>query len=311
MQTKKLFSIGEVAFRLNLSVDTIRRWDKKGLIKSFRNERNDRLFGLKEIERVQNKIHGNSKENNYKILKNKKKSIYTSIELFAGAGGTALGMENAGFKHILLSEFDKNAINTLRKNKPKWNVVEGDVKNIVFKEGQADVVQGGFPCQSFSYAGNQGGFDDVRGTLFFEFARCVKEVKPKVAIGENVKGLLSHDNGRTLKTMISILEDLGYRVKYKVLRSQYLDIPQKRERLILIGVRNDLDIPIAFPNEKDYFISIKEALNKCPKSEGQVYPEKKKKIMKLVPSGGYWKDLPEELQKEYMGASFYMGGGKT
>ena len=309
--TKQLFSIGEVAFRLNLSIDTIRRWDKKGLIKSFRDERNDRCFGLEEIKRVQNKTCGDNKKNNYKILKNRKKSSYTSIELFAGAGGTALGMENAGIKHILLNEFDKNASNTLRKNKPNWNIIEGDIKDIVFTKGQADIVQGGFPCQSFSYAGNKMGFEDIRGTLFFEFARCIKEVRPKVAIGENVKGLLTHDNGRTLKTMVSVLEDLGYRIKCKVLRSQYFDVPQKRERLILIGVRKDLDIPIAFPKEKDYFISLKEALVKCPKSAGQEYPEKKKKIMKLISPGGYWRDLPDKLQKEYMGASFYMGGGKT
>lgn len=155
------------------------------------------------------------------------------------------------------------------------------------------------------------GFEDTRGTLFYEFARCVKEVKPKIAIGENVKGLLSHDEGRTIKTMVNVLEELGYDVEYKILRSQYLDIPQKRERLIIIGVRKDLDIKISFPKEKDYIIPLREALLKCPKSGGQEYPEKKKKIMELIPPGGYWRELPVDLQKEYMGASFYMGGGKT
>jgi len=172
-------------------------------------------------------------------------------------------------------------------------------------------VQGGFPCQTFSYAGKKMGFEDTRGTLFYEFARCVKEVKPKIAIGENVKGLLSHDEGRTIKTMVNVLEELGYDVEYKILRSQYLDIPQKRERLIIIGVRKDLDIKISFPKEKDYIIPLREALLKCPKSGGQEYPEKKKKIMELIPPGGYWRELPVDLQKEYMGASFYMGGGKT
>ncbi|MEA3272918.1 MAG: DNA (cytosine-5-)-methyltransferase [Patescibacteria group bacterium] len=311
MEKRKVFiTAGEAAQKLNISIDTIRRWDKKGLIKSFRDERNARMFSLEEIKRVKNKIHGDGK-NKFRILKNKKKSKYTAIELFAGAGGTALGMENVGIKHVLLNEYDKYACETLRKNKPNWNVTEGDVREIAFTEGQADIVQGGFPCQAFSYAGNKMGFEDIRGTLFFEFARCVKEVKPKIAVGENVRGLLNHDNGRTLKTMISVLEELNYRVKYKVLRSQYLDVPQKRERLIIIGVRNDLDIPIAFPEEKDYIVSLREALHRCPKSEGQQYPEKKKKILDLIPPGGYWKDLSKELQKKYMGASFYMGGGKT
>jgi DNA (cytosine-5)-methyltransferase 1 len=310
MNKKHFITAGEAALKLNISVDTIRRWDKKGLIKAFRDERNNRMFGLEEIRRIHNRTHGD-KKSKFKILKNDKKSPYTAIELFAGAGGTALGMENAGIEHVLLNEYDKHACETLRKNKPNWHVVESDVRELKFFEGQADIVQGGFPCQTFSFAGKKMGFEDIRGTLFFEFARCVKEVMPKIAIGENVKGLLNHDGGRTIKIMVGVLEELGYRVKYKVLRSQYLDVPQKRERLIIIGVRKDLDIPILFPKEKDYIIPLREALYNCPKSEGQEYPEKKKKIMKLIPPGGYWRDLSEKLQKEYMGASYYMGGGKT
>ena len=306
---QKYFTAGKAATTLNISIDTIRRWDKKGLIKSFRDDRNARMFSLDEIKRIKNK--SGSKKNKFKILKNRKKSPYTAIELFAGAGGTSIGMENAGIKHVLLNEFDKHACETLRTNRPDWNIVEDDVRNLKFEEGQADIVQGGFPCQTFSYAGKKMGFEDIRGTLFFEFARCVKEVKPKIAIGENVKGLLRHDGGKTLKTMVSVLEEIGYKVKYKVLRSQYLDVSQKRERLIIIGVRNDLDIPISFPKEKDYIIPLREALHKCPKSKGQEYPEKKRKILELIPPGGYWRELPVDLQKEYMGASFYMGGGKT
>lgn len=310
MQKQKFITAGEAALKLGISVDTIRRWDKKGLVKSLRDERNDRLFSLEEIKRVQNKTLGD-KKSKFKILQNNKLSKYTAIELFAGAGGTALGMENAGIQHVLLNEYDKHACATLRINKPNWNVVEQDVRELKFFEGQADIVQGGFPCQTFSYAGKKMGFEDIRGTLFFEFARCVKEVKPKIAIGENVKGLLNHDNGRTLQTMIGVLEELGYNVKYKVLKSQYLNVPQKRERLIIIGVRRDLKIPISFPKETDYIVSLREALFKCPKSDGQEYPEKKKSVMQLIPPGGYWRDLPIDLQKEYMGASFYMGGGKT
>jgi DNA (cytosine-5)-methyltransferase 1 len=312
MKTKEqYFTAGEAALKLEISIDTIRRWDKSGLIKSFRNERNDRIFGLEEIMRIQNRTQTGKRKNMYKILTNKKASPYTAIELFAGAGGTALGMENAGIKHVLLNENDKHACETLRNNKPNWNVVEEDVRKLSFTKDQADIVQGGFPCQTFSYAGKKMGFEDIRGTLFFEFARCVKEVKPKIAVGENVKGLLNHDEGRTLKTMVSVLEDLGYRVKHKVLKSQYFDVPQKRERLIIIGVRKDLKTPISFPKEKDYIIPLRDALYKCPKSDGQEYPAHKKKIMALIPPGGYWRNLPEKLQKEYMGASFFMGGGKT
>jgi len=304
-------TVNEAANKIGVSADTIRRWEKKGLIKSTRSKNNYRLFNLTEIERMHNKISSNYTSTNFTILKSAKKSNYSVIELFAGAGGTALGLENAGLNHKLLIEFDKNCVLTLRNNKPNWKVLLEDVSKVNFEGMEADIVQGGFPCQSFSYAGKKMGFEDARGTLFFEFARCVKEVKPKIAMGENVKGLLKHDNGETLRAMVDILEELGYKVKYKVVRSQYLDVPQKRERLIILAIRKDLDIPFIFPEEKDYTISLREALKDCPLAEGYTYSEKKRKIMKKISPGGYWKDLPLDLQKEYMGASFYMGGGKT
>lgn len=308
---QKPITISDAASQIGVSSDTIRRWDKKGLIKVQRSEFNYRVFNIDEIKRIHSKVSGGSSVNNYKILKWNKKSKYTTVELFAGAGGTAIGFENAGLQHILLNEWDKNAVETLKINRPKWNVVGGDIANVDFKGLKADIVQGGFPCQTFSYAGKKMGFEDTRGTMFFEFARCVKQVRPKIAVGENVRGLLRHDNGKTLEAMVQIMESLGYKVQYRVVRSQYLDVPQKRERLIIIALRNDTKSPFLFPKEKDYTVSIKEALKKCPKSPGQEYPEKKKKILSIIPPGGYWRDLPIELQKEYMGASFYMGGGKT
>lgn len=309
----KLVNISEASNILQVSTDTVRRWEKKGLIKSFRDVNNYRVFNIEEITRVKNKFNGVEENNNFKVLKNKNNSRYTSIELFAGAGGTALGLENSGIKHLLLNEFDKNCVATLKINRPEWNIIHRDVKELNFKEwkGKVDIVQGGFPCQSFSYAGKGLGFEDTRGTLFYEFARSITEIEPKIAIGENVKGLLRHDSGRTLSTMIKVLEDIGYTVKYKVLRSQYLDVPQKRERLIIIAVRKDLDLPVLFPRERNYTISLKEALKDCPLSSGQEYSVYKKRIMELVPKGGYWRDLPLEIQKEYMKKSFYHTGGKT
>ncbi|MCV6599300.1 MAG: DNA (cytosine-5-)-methyltransferase [Alphaproteobacteria bacterium] len=306
-------TVHQVSEELEVSVDTIRRWDKKGLIKSQRDEKNYRVFDLEEVQRLNSKLNGVSNDNNFQILKSNIKTDYNIIELFAGAGGTSLGFENAGLNHLLLNEIDKSAVETLRFNFPNANIVHEDVRNLDFKEyrNKVDIVQAGFPCQTFSYAGKSMGFEDTRGTLFFEFARCIKETNPKIAVGENVKGLLRHDNGKTLKTMCNALRELGYKVHYKVLRSQYLDVPQKRERLIIIVIREDLNIPFIFPKEKDYTISMREALKDCPKSEGQKYPEKKYKVLKQVPAGGCWRDLPEEVQKEYMGKSFYHTGGRT
>lgn len=308
-----MLTISQASEKIGVSIDTIRRWEKKGLIKSVRSSKNYRLFNIDEVKRIHDKLTGNIQSNNYRIVKSNKSSGITSIDLFAGAGGTALGLENAGIRHVALNEWDKSAVATLRLNRPDWNVIEGDVSEVDFSEyrEKVDIVEGGFPCQAFSYAGKKMGFEDARGTLFYEFARVVKEVQPKLAIGENVKGLLTHDDGRTIKSMVGILQELGYKVAYKILRAQYFDVPQKRERLVIIAVRNDIESPILYPKERDYTISLREAIGDKPKSVGQEYSDYKKSIMSLVPAGGYWRDLPLDKQKEYMKTSFFMGGGKT
>jgi DNA (cytosine-5)-methyltransferase 1 len=250
-------------------------------------------------------------EGQFKILKAKAKTKFSVIELFAGAGGLALGLENAGLKTQLLVEIDKNAAATLRQNRPRWEVIEDDVAKVDFQGSRADILTGGFPCQAFSYAGKKLGFEDIRGTLFFEYARAVQDIQPSIIVAENVRGLEKHDQGRTLQTMLLILGELGYRVDYRVLRAQYLDVPQKRERLVIIGVRKECDLDIFFPKEQDYTISLREALVNVPQSPGQKYTPTKKKVMELVPPGGYWRDLPLDIQKSFMGRSFFLGGGKT
>lgn len=310
MKQDKLVNISSASETLSVSIDTIRRWEKKGLIKALRDKAGHRYFHEDELIQLKEKTQGKG-DIGYKILKNKTMSEYKVVELFAGCGGLALGLENAGLKAELLVEIDKKAAETLKINRPEWNVIVDDIKNVDFTHIKADVVAGGFPCQAFSYAGKRMGFEDTRGTLFFEFARAIKEINPKIILGENVKGLEKHDNGKTLRTMMEILDELGYKAFYKVLRAQYLDVPQKRERLVIIGVRKDYDSKVFYPKEKNYTISIGEALRNVPKSEGQIYTEKKRKIMELIPPGGYWKDLPYKLQREYMGRSYHLSGGKT
>ena len=248
---------------------------------------------------------------------------FTSLELFAGAGGLALGMHFAGFRHILLNEIDPMASETLRLNRPDWNVLEGDVHKIDFTplRGLVDFVSGGFPCQAFSYAGKKGGLNDTRGTLFFELARAVKEIQPKVFMGENVKGLLSHDDGRTLEIIRNAIAELGYTlVEPRVLKAVMYQVPQKRERLILVAIRNDIAPFVEFhwpaPYKRimtlrDAFFKGKLYKNDVPASGGQTYPEKKRQVLSMVPEGGDWRDLPDDVAKEFMGASYYLGGGKT
>ena len=303
-------SIAEACTALKVSIDTIRRWEKKGLIKAKRDHAGHRIFDVKELRRLEDKINGKG-DVNYHVLKSKNKSKYKVVELFAGCGGLALGFENAGLDCELLVEIDKTAVETLKKNRQSCKVIVDDITNVNFKKIKADIVAGGFPCQAFSYAGNRRGFEDTRGTLFFEFARAVKEINPKIVVGENVRGLERHDKGRTLSTMINVLEDFGYLVSHKILKAQYFDVAQKRERLVIIGVRKDLNKDIAFPKEKNYTVSLREALRAVPKSFGQNYTKQKKTIMQKIPQGGYWRDLPQPIRKKYMGGSYYLGGGKT
>ena len=307
-----MLTIGEASGELGVSIDTLRRWEKKGILRSQRNKAGQREFLPEEVALLREKHSGAAVVNRYKVH-TAEPSEYIAIDLFAGGGGTALGLENAGFRHLAVNEFDKWAAQTLRDNRPDWNVIEGDVHNISFSQyrDQVDLVEGGFPCQAFSYAGRKRGFADTRGTLFHEFARVVEETNPKIAVGENVRGLLTHDEGRTLRTMVAKLQQLGYRVSYQVLRGQYLDVPQKRERLIIVAVRNDVETPILFPKERNYTLSLREAIGDRPISPGAVYADWKKNIMDQIPEGGYWKDLPDEEQRSYMKASYFLGGGKT
>lgn len=222
---------------------------------------------------------------------------------------------------MLLNEIDKWAAETLRINRPHWNVVEGDVSRLTFSDTDAavDIVTGGFPCQAFSYAGKKLGLQDTRGTLFYEFARIIDELRPKAFVGENVRGLVSHDGGKTLSTMISILEDLGYDVaEPRILRAVDYGVPQKRERVFIVGTRKDLGLKYAYPTPLQETFVLRDALFKgqlyrtdVPESPGISYPKRKREVLEMVPPGGYWRDLPEDIQKAYMMKSFYLGGGKT
>ena len=324
MISQPTFTIDEVSNLLNVSIPRLQDWIRSGrLLPQAGKTKEDYVFSKEQLYTYEHirKIFDSKWDEELNV---KPKRKYTSIELFAGAGGLALGFEKAGVENVLLNEFDKHACATLRKNRPDWNVIEDSIENISFVDysNKVDIVTGGFPCQAFSYAGKKMGFEDTRGTLFYEFARCVKEVQPKIFVAENVKGLLTHDGGKTLETIISTFQELGYKVlNPRVLQAMYYNVPQKRERLIIVGIRNDyaklsdyFTYPATYykvPTVADAFY--KGDLYSCdvPSSNTIKYSEKKESVMKLVPEGGFWKDLPLDIQREYMGGSFYLGGGKT
>ncbi len=318
---EEYFSLSETADIVGKSKETLRRWDRESILNAVREPvSNYRVYKKSDVQTLLGSLFPeitNDKVSNFVNPENS----YSVVELFAGAGGLAIGLENAGLKCVALNEIDKYACQTLRTNRPNWNVLEGDIKNFNFStfKNKVDVVTGGFPCQAFSYAGKKLGLNDARGTLFYEFARVVQEINPAICLGENVRGLLSHENGKTLQGMISVLDEIGYRVvPVQVLKAINYRVPQKRERLILIGIRKDIDLNYEYPKPHNKIFTLKDALKKgelfksdVPKSDGAKYPKNKKKVLDLVPPKGYWRDLPLDIQKEYMGGSFYLGGGKT
>jgi DNA (cytosine-5)-methyltransferase 1 len=207
------------------------------------------------------------------------KNGYKTISLFAGCGGSSLGYKLSGFNVLLASEFIPNAIETYKINHPNTIVLEKDIRETTGQEildlihmnkYELDILDGSPPCSDFSINGKrEEGWGKVKNysttkqrvdDLFFEYARIVKDIMPKVFVAENVKGLTIGKAKDVLEKILSTLRGIGYKVGYKVLDASDYGCPQKRERTIIIGVRNDLNIEPSFPNPLYTKISCKEAI---------------------------------------------------
>jgi len=198
---------------------------------------------------------------NAKVIKEQCKN-FTFIDLFAGIGGFRLALEKYGGKCVFSSEWDNDSQEIYFQNfgdTPFGDITQINEKNIP----NHDVLCAGFPCQAFSVSGKQLGLQDTRGTLFFDIARIVKFHKPKVLFLENVKNLAKHDEGKTLRLIIEILKELGYRVYHKILRSSDYCVPQARERIYIVAFRKDLSIQdFYFPEKNKNIITVKNILEK-------------------------------------------------
>lgn len=168
-------------------------------------------------------------------FKNRKTAKYKMIDLFAGIGGTRLGFhQTEKVNSVFSSEIDKFAVKTYKANfgdEPFGDITQIDAKDIP----EHDILVGGFPCQAFSQAGKKLGFEDTRGTLFFEIARILKEKRPKAFLLENVKNLTTHDKGKTFKVIINTLREIGYDVDYDFFKARDFGLPQNRERIYVVG----------------------------------------------------------------------------
>lgn len=173
------------------------------------------------------------------------KPKFKFIDLFAGIGGFRLALQNLDGKCVFTSEWDKYSKQTYKANFgeiPFGDITKPETKSYI--PGDFDVLCAGFPCQAFSIAGRRGGFEDTRGTLFFDVAEIIKKKQPKAIFLENVKGLRNHDKGKTLATILNVLrEDLGYSVpEPQILNAKEFGVPQNRERIFIVGFRKDLEI---------------------------------------------------------------------
>jgi len=265
-----------------------------------------------------------------------------ALSFFSGAMGLDLGMESGGIKPILACEIDKSCRKTIITNRPEIGLI-GDIcaysaEQIRFmanipQNTEIDVIFGGPPCQAFSTAGNRKGFDDERGNVFLRFVDLVSELRPKYVVIENVRGLLSapyhldpKDNGSevvkggALLYVLDKLKKSRYTASFNLYNAANYGAPQIRERVVIMGCKNGKKMPYLHPTNSDGgshglppWRTLKDALNGLDENNHHFvkFPEERLKYYRMLKAGQYWKNLPLDAQKEALGKSFYLSGGKT
>ncbi|MDD4156900.1 MAG: DNA (cytosine-5-)-methyltransferase, partial [Candidatus Cloacimonetes bacterium] len=273
-----------------------------------------------------------------------------AMSFFSGAMGLDIGMKNAGIDSILACEFEKHCRNTIVANNPNIGLI-GDIQNYsvdeIFKfanigrKEQIDVIFGGPPCQAFSTAGTRQAFGDKRGNIFLKFLDIIEEIKPKYVVIENVRGLLSatlnfecsyknsiydfskipsDTKGGALLLIINRLRDAGYSISFNLYNAANYGAPQIRERVVIIGYLGKEKVPYLEPTHAENgefgllpWRTLGEVLKGMnqDKMHSLEFPEKRLRYYRLLKEGENWRNLSVEMQKEAMGKSYYLGGGKT
>jgi DNA (cytosine-5)-methyltransferase 1 len=277
------------------------------------------------------------------------KSNMKYISLFSGGMGLDLGLEKANFQCAVCVENDSDAVKTIRHNRPDIHVFHESIVNVSgadllkasqFESDELDLVVGGPPCQAFSVFGNRLGIEDARGQLLFEFLRIIKETNPKTFLMENVRGLLSmsivpkrskenqssipkeyFESGSLVKLLLKEFNDIGYHVDCFVVNSVNYGAPQIRERVLMIGNRfgylSNFPKPMFSNKPEDHLPAFRTLGDVIGKDFNDPHPEvmnfspRKLKYLAMVPPGGNWRSLPLEIQKESMGKTWYLKGGRS
>lgn len=244
---------------------------------------------------------------------------YSIVDLFAGVGGLSMGFDDNGFTTVMANDFDKHAANTFKLNHPHVKFIDGDVAKItedLIKKSigstQVDVLMGGIPCQSFSMAGRRirRGIDnsnDPRHFLYKEYFRILDILRPKVAIIENVKGILSSHGGEIIKEILYSFEDRGYKADYKLLDASDYGIPQARQRVVIVA--NKISQKNVFPEKHNKKVPVGDVLKNIPRNsknhEKRYLTGETLRRVKLIKPGQNWTYLPKEMQTKSIHSGAY------
>lgn len=345
-----MVSVEDASKKLNITPQQVRNLCRYGKIKSEKIG-NTWIIDESNLEYYFDSTCSGVAEDNlkYKTTSNIKETPI-AMSFFSGAMGLDIGIEKAGFKTIFASEINNACRKTILKNKPEINLI-GDIRDYTPQEirnisglsdnDDIDLIIGGPPCQAFSTAGKRKAFEDERGNVFLTFVDTIIALRPKFAVIENVRGLLSaplkhrpHNYrgngfneltedelpGGALNYIINKLEANGYATSFNLYNSANFGTPQKRERVIIICSRDGKKAPYLEPTHSEFgdfnlpkWKTFREAvspLENC-KHDYINFPEKRLQYYRLITQGNNWRSLPIDLQKKAMGASFYSGGGKT
>lgn len=344
----KLYSVLEVSNHLKVSEQYVRR-----LLKS--NKLKGQMVGKtwiiphKDLLTYKKTYRMGEVKDQISNIKSDEINGLKVLSFFSGAMGLDIGLHKAGLNTLLACEIDKSSRKTIVSNNPNIGLI-GDIRDYSISEileyanvkskNEVDIIVGGPPCQAFSTAGKRKGFEDERGNVFLKFIEVIEAIKPKYAVIENVRGLLSSiysidlpetdkellpENiqllkGSTMYYVLKRLERAGYKVSFNLYNSANYGTPQTRERVIIICSLGKTKVPYLTPtNSKNGEFNLlkwnvlKDAISDLPEMPKDFIklPERRLKYYKYLKAGQNWRDLPEELQKEAMGKSYHLGGGKT
>ena len=339
IDTNNLLTAGEVAKKLKVTVQSVRLLIKNGMLNAER-VGNQWLTSIEDLNEYIEKNDVVIEPDDHERLSDDIPEI-VALSFFSGAMGLDIGMKNGGIDALLACEFNKACRMTIAKNKPEIGLIgeitdftaEEILKMAKIPEGRkVDVIFGGPPCQAFSTAGNRKAFDDERGNVFLKYLSIISEIKPTYVVIENVRGLLSTPfkykdieepiKGGAMMIILDKLKEIGYTVSFNLYNAAYFGAPQIRERVVIIGKLGGGKVSYLQPTHNEEgtdrlkaWRTLRDAFDdNLPMNVEHhfiEFPEKRLKYYRILKEGQYWKDLPLDLQKEALGKSFYLGGGKT